>query len=40
MLSDLYTWFTEGWDTLDLQDARAFLEELASSGTLTQGADG
>jgi DNA-binding winged helix-turn-helix (wHTH) protein/predicted ATPase len=29
MLSELYGWFTEGFDTKDLQDAKALLEELA-----------
>jgi adenylate cyclase len=32
--------FTEGWDTPDLRDARAFLDELASGATLTREADG
>jgi predicted ATPase len=31
MLADVYGWFTEGFDTPDLQDARALLEELAST---------
>ncbi len=29
MLSSLYNWFTEGFDTKDLQEAKALLEELA-----------
>jgi predicted ATPase len=29
LLSEIYTWFTEGFDTKDLQDAKALLEELA-----------
>jgi hypothetical protein len=29
MLSDIYDWFTEGFDTKDLQEAEALLEELA-----------
>ena len=29
LLRDLYTWFTEGFDTADLQDAKALLETLA-----------
>jgi class 3 adenylate cyclase/predicted ATPase len=29
MLADLYGWFTEGFDTKDLKDAKALLEELA-----------
>ncbi|MBS1808707.1 MAG: protein kinase [Acidobacteria bacterium] len=28
MLAELYGWFTEGFDTADLQDAKALLEEL------------
>jgi predicted ATPase len=29
MLAELYNWFTEGFDTKDLQEAQALLEELA-----------
>jgi hypothetical protein len=29
LLSDIYHWFTEGFDTKDLQEAKALLEELA-----------
>ena len=29
LLSPVYGWFTEGFDTADLQDAKALLEELA-----------
>jgi class 3 adenylate cyclase/tetratricopeptide (TPR) repeat protein len=29
MLADIYNWFTEGFDTADLQDARILLDELA-----------
>jgi len=28
MLAEIYGWFTEGFDTADLQEARALLEEL------------
>jgi hypothetical protein len=28
MLAEIYGWFTEGFDTKDLQEAKAFLEEL------------
>jgi predicted ATPase len=28
MLADIYGWFTEGFDTADLQDAKALLDEL------------
>jgi predicted ATPase len=30
LLAPAYGWFTEGFDTRDLQDAKALLEELAS----------
>jgi tetratricopeptide (TPR) repeat protein len=30
MLSDIYNWFTEGFDTPDLKDAKALLEELVT----------
>ena len=29
MLSEIYHWFTEGFDTKDLQEAKALLDELA-----------
>jgi predicted ATPase len=29
LLTPLYDWFTEGFDTADLQEARVLLEELA-----------
>jgi predicted ATPase len=29
-LSEIYGWFTEGFDTADLKDAKALLEELAA----------
>jgi hypothetical protein len=28
MLAEIYNWFTEGFDTVDLKDAKALLEEL------------
>ena len=28
MLSEVYNWFTEGFDTKDLREAKALLEEL------------
>jgi hypothetical protein len=28
MLAEIYGWFTEGFDTADLKDAKALLEEL------------
>jgi hypothetical protein len=27
--AEIYDWFSEGWDTPDLQEARGLLEELA-----------
>ena len=32
LLAPIYGWFTEGFDTADLQEARALLEELAYNG--------
>jgi predicted ATPase len=29
LLAPIYGWFTEGFDTADLQDAKVLLEELA-----------
>jgi hypothetical protein len=29
LLVPIYSWFTEGFDTLDLQEARALLDTLA-----------
>jgi hypothetical protein len=28
MLAEIYNWFTEGFDTADLKDAKALIEEL------------
>jgi hypothetical protein len=28
MLADIYNWFTEGFDSADLKDAKALLDEL------------
>jgi hypothetical protein len=28
MFADIYNWFTEGFDTTDLKDAKALLDEL------------
>jgi len=33
MLSEIYNWFTEGFDTKDLQEAKRSLEELKSVGS-------
>jgi predicted ATPase len=30
MLAEIYNWFTEGFDTADLKDAKALVEELAT----------
>ena len=30
MLGEIYGWFTEGFDTADLKDAKALLEELGA----------
>jgi tetratricopeptide (TPR) repeat protein len=32
MLADIYGWFTEGFDTVDLQQAHALLQELSAEG--------
>jgi hypothetical protein len=29
-LAEIYGWFTEGFDTADLKDAKALLEELSA----------
>jgi hypothetical protein len=29
MLAGIYSWFTEGFDTADLQDAKTLLDELS-----------
>ena len=29
LLSEVYSWFTEGFDTVDLKEAKALLDELA-----------
>ena len=31
-MSDIYSWVTEGFDTKDLQEAKALLAELAGTG--------
>jgi hypothetical protein len=35
MLADVYNWFTEGFDTKDLQEAKALLEELNRDASLS-----
>jgi len=32
MLAEIYGWVTEGFDTPDLQEAKALLDSLGSSG--------
>ena len=32
LLAPIYDWFTEGFDTSDLQDAKALLDALAGDG--------
>jgi predicted ATPase len=32
MLAEIYNWFTEGFDTADLKDAKALLDELSING--------
>ena len=32
LLAPVYDWFTEGFDTPDLHDARALLDDLAGAG--------
>jgi hypothetical protein len=45
MLAEIYDWFTEGFDTADLKDAKAFLDELSievgrrSGHSETEGGD-
>jgi class 3 adenylate cyclase/tetratricopeptide (TPR) repeat protein len=34
MLSEIYGWFTEGFDTADLKEAKALLDELDQPGTI------
>ena len=33
MLAEIYSWFTEGFDTADLRDARMLLDELSAAVT-------
>ena len=36
MLTEIYNWFTEGFDTADLKEAKALLDELALNATAEQ----
>jgi hypothetical protein len=40
MLSALYDWFTEGFDTKDLQEAKALLEDLGETAEWRKGENG
>ena len=33
MLADIYNWFTEGFDTADLKDAKSLLDDLQRRNT-------
>ena len=33
MLAEIYSWFTEGFDTADLRDAKTLLDELSPAST-------
>ena len=37
LLAEVYGWCTEGFDTADLQEAKALLEALASTSSLPRG---
>ena len=32
MLAEIYGWFTEGFDTVDLKEAKTLLEQLGGTG--------
>jgi predicted ATPase len=36
LLAPVYGWFTEGFDTRDLKEAKAMLAELASNGKTSE----
>jgi hypothetical protein len=38
MLAECYDWFTEGFDTPDLQEAKALLEHASQAVPLSSGA--
>jgi hypothetical protein len=40
MLSEVYHWFTEGFDTKDLQEAQALLENLGEKAKRGNGGTG
>jgi hypothetical protein len=35
LLAEIYGWFTEGFETADLRDAKVFLDQLSSSHLTT-----
>ena len=37
MLSEIYNWFTEGFDTADLKDAKALMAELNDTARTSNG---
>ena len=37
LLAPIYAWFTEGFDTADLQEARALLEAFGWDGDIASG---
>ena len=39
MLADIYSFFTEGFDTIDLQQAKALLQELSASDGVSPDGD-
>ena len=39
MLADIYGWFTEGFDMIDLQQAKPLLDELSASDMVSPGGD-
>jgi predicted ATPase len=40
LLAPVYGWFTEGFDTLDLKEAKALLDELKVGQGIAQGLRG
>jgi hypothetical protein len=39
MLAEIYGWFTEGFDTIDLQQAKALLDELSAVDMVSPDGD-
>ncbi len=40
MLAEVYGWFTEGFDTKDLQEAKALLKDLGETAKWVNGEKG